>query len=226
MHAPAGAGPALAAHAAIFDLDGTIVDSEPGAQAALRRLFDSYAVPYDDALLRRFVGRRGPEVFTELDHLFPGHDPHQLSAEVGQHHVALGLPPALAFPGAVALLQRIWRRGEPVGLVTSGRRRYAVPRLEQLGLLYAFSAIVTADDVVVGKPDPEGCLLASRELGVPPARCVVFEDSPAGVAAAKSAGMRCVAVATTHQPAQLGAADLVVADLAEVDWPVLVPGAA
>ncbi|HEY2549355.1 MAG TPA: HAD family phosphatase [Streptosporangiaceae bacterium] len=226
MHSPAGTRPALAARAAIFALDGTIVDSEPGAQAALRRLFEGYAVPYDEALLRRFVGRRGPEVFAELDHLFPGHDPHQLSAEVGRHYVALDLPPASAFPGAVALLRRVKQRGERLGLVTSGRRRYAVPRLEQLGLADAFGAIVTADDVSAGKPDPEGCLLASRELGVAPACCVVFEDSPAGVAAAKSAGMHCVAVTTTHEAAQLGAADRVVADLAEVDWPVLLADAA
>jgi sugar-phosphatase len=226
MHLPADARPAQAAGAAIFDLDGTILDSEPGVQEALRMLFDSYAVPHDDTLLRSFVGRRGPEVFAELDHLFPGEDPHQLSAEVSRHFVALGLPPAEPFPGAVTLLRRIRQHGEPLALVTSGRRRYAVPRLEQVGLLEAFSAIVTADDVTVGKPDPEGCLLASRELGVPPARCVVFEDSPAGVAAAKSAGMHCVAVATTHEPAQLAAADRVVADLAEVDWPVRVPGAA
>lgn len=210
------------ARAAIFDLDGTIVDSEPGSQAALRQLFDDNAVPYTDELIAQFVGRRGPEVFAELD-LFPARDPAELAAEVGRLHRAMNLPPDPPFPGAVRLVQEIHRSGDPLGLVTSGGRGYAIPRLEQLGLLEFFVAIVTADDVTAGKPDPEGCLRACRELGVAAQHCVVFEDAPAGVAAAKAGGLYCVAVATTHQRSQLGQADRVVADLAEVTWPVLVP---
>jgi sugar-phosphatase len=211
------------ARAAIFDLDGTIVDTEPGSQAAVRQLFDGYGVPHDDALLRRFVGRRGPEVFAELAHLFPGHDPWQLAAQVGEHYRALDLPPAPSFPGAVALVREIHRRGDPLGLVTSGRRQYVLPRLEHLGLLGVFAVIVTADDVTAGKPDPEGYLRARDELGVASPLCVVFEDSPAGIAAAKAGGLYCVAVATTHETSQLGSADRIVASLTEITWPVLVP---
>jgi sugar-phosphatase len=211
------------ARAAIFDLDGTIVDSEPGSQAALRQLFDDYAVPYTDALIAQFVGRRGVEVFAELCDLFPARDPAELAAEVGRLHRAMDLPPDPPFPGAIKLVQEIHQHGDPLGLVTSGHRCYAVPRLEQLGLLELFAVIVTADDVTAGKPDAEGYLRACRELGVDAQHCVVFEDSPAGVAAAKAGGLYCVAVVTTHQRSQLGQADRVVADLAEVTWPVPVP---
>ncbi len=83
--------------------------------------------------------------------------------------------------------------------------------------------VVTAEDVTVGKPDPQGYLAAARGLGVPPAACVVFEDAPAGVAAAKAAGMYCVAVATTHPPEDLTAADQVVPDLTKVTWPLTGP---
>jgi HAD superfamily hydrolase (TIGR01509 family) len=210
------------ARAAIFDLDGTIVDTEPGAQAAVRQLFDGYGVPHDAALLRRFIGRRGPEVFAELAHLFPGRDPRQLSAEVTEHHRALDLPPARSFPGAVTLVREICRRGDPLGLVTSGRRHYVLPQLDHLDLSQVFAVVVTADDVTAGKPDPEGYLRASDELGVPASLCVVFEDSPAGIAAAKAAGLHCVAVATSHETAQLGGADRIVAELTEITWPVLV----
>jgi len=72
----------------------------------------------------------------------------------------------------------------------------------------------------VGKPDPQGYLAAAGRLGVPPAACVVFEDAPAGVAAAKAAGMHCLAVATTHPPEDLAAADQVVPDLTKVTWPL------
>jgi HAD superfamily hydrolase (TIGR01509 family) len=211
------------ARAALFDLDGTIVDSEPGSQAALRQLFDGYRVPYTDELIQQFVGRRGPEVFAELDHLFPGHEPAELAAEVGRHHGALDLPDAAPFPGAVQLVREIHRQGYPLGIVTSGGRDYALPRLEYLGLRELFAVIVTADDVTAGKPDPEGYLRACRELGVTASFCVVFEDSPAGVTAAKAGGLYCIAVATTHQRSQLDRSDRIVADLAEVTWPVLVP---
>jgi beta-phosphoglucomutase-like phosphatase (HAD superfamily) len=206
--------------AAVFDLDGTIADSEPRSRQALRRLFEHYRVPHDDALLRRFVGRRGTEVFAELGDLFPGRDPAQLSAEVRDRFRAPGQPPVPALPGAVELAAGIHRLGDPLALVTSAVRDHAVPTLDRLGLLGLFTVIVAGDDVTAGKPDPEGYRRASDELGVAPSRCVAFEDSPAGLAAARSAGMYCVAVATTHPRSELGDADRIVADLTEVTWPV------
>lgn len=206
--------------AAVFDLDGTIADSEPRSRQALRRLFEHYGVLHDDALLRRFVGRRGPEVFAELSHLFPGRDPAQLSTEVGARFRASGQAPILALPGAVELAAEIYRQGDPLALVTSAGRSHAVPTLDRLGLLGLFTVIVAGGDVTAGKPDPEGYRRASAELGVPPSRCVAFEDAPAGLAAARAAGLYCVAVATTHPWPDLGAADLIVADLTEVTWPV------
>jgi len=206
--------------AAVFDLDGTIADSEPRSRQALRRMFEHYGVPHDDELLGRFVGRRGPEVFAELGHLFPGRDPAQLSAEVGARFRTPGLPPIEALPGAVELASEIHRLGDPLALVTSATRDHAVPTLDRLGLLGLFTVIVAGGDVRAGKPDPEGYRRASDELGVAPSRCIVFEDSPAGLAAARSAGMYCVAVATTHPRSELGEADRIVSDLTEVTWPI------
>ena len=82
-----------------------------------------------------------------------------------------------------------------------------------------FTVVVTAGDVTVGKPDPEGYRAACRALGVAPAATVVFEDAR-GVAAAKAASACCVAVATSHGAAELSAADRVVPDLASVSWPL------
>jgi mannitol-1-/sugar-/sorbitol-6-phosphatase len=76
--------------------------------------------------------------------------------------------------------------------------------------------LVSADDVRRGKPDPEGYLCAAALLGADPARCLVVEDAPAGIAAARAAGARTVGVATTHEPEELAEADLVVASLAEL----------
>jgi sugar-phosphatase len=95
-------------------------------------------------------------------------------------------------------------------VVTSATRRLAEARLDAVGILPKI--LVAADDITHGKPDPEPYLLAARELGVDPARCVVFEDAPAGLRAGRAAGMTTVALTTTHQAHELRA-DLVVKDL-------------
>ena len=93
--------------------------------------------------------------------------------------------------------------------------------LQRLGIDSFFQAIVWGREVSEGKPSPQGFLLAARKLGVKPQDCVAIEDAVAGVAAAKGAGMKCVAVTTTHNRANLKEADLIVDSLEAVDMDVL-----
>ena len=86
-----------------------------------------------------------------------------------------------------------------------------------LGINNYFQAIVWGREVTEGKPSPQGFLLAAQKLGVEPKDCIVFEDAIAGVAAAKSAGMKCLAVTTTHPEMKLKKADLIVDTLEAVD---------
>jgi HAD superfamily hydrolase (TIGR01509 family) len=95
----------------------------------------------------------------------------------------------------------------PVGIVSGAARAEIEPVIEAAGLTSLFGPIVTSDDVAEGKPHPEGYLRALQRLDVPAAEVLVFEDTEAGVAAAKAAGMRCVAVAGTLVPERLAAAD-------------------
>src|SRR5690606_17981853 len=106
-------------------------------------------------------------------------------------------------------------------VVTAATRRLAEARLDAVGILP--KTLVAADDVTRGKPDPEPYLLAARTLGVDPRHCVVFEDAPAGLRAGRAAGMRTVALATTHEAGEL-TADLVVPDLSAVSVQVTVVG--
>jgi len=121
-----------------------------------------------------------------------------------------GLAP---FPGAADLLARLSDAQHAV--VTSGSPAVATLRLRTSGLPIP-RTFVTSADVARGKPEPEPYLLAAGRLGLAPADCVVIEDSPPGVAAGKAAGMRVIAVLTTHAPEQLGAADARVAALARL----------
>ena len=122
-----------------------------------------------------------------------------------------------ALPGVVEWLARLREAGRPL------RGRIVHPAAEHRHGAHAhrveggaFRAIVSAEDVVHGKPNPEVFLKAAERLGVAPERCVVFEDAHVGIEAAHAAGMKVVAVTTTHPVEQLAAADLVVRRLDEL----------
>ena len=100
-------------------------------------------------------------------------------------------------------------------IVTSCSRALAMARLTVAGVPVP-ALLVTSDDVVHGKPSPEGYRLGAKRLAVDPGACVVFEDAPPGVAAGKAAGCRVVGLATTHAPAELRQADHVIPDLTHV----------
>jgi HAD superfamily hydrolase (TIGR01509 family) len=134
--------------------------------------------------------------------------------------VQAGVP---AFPDGLGLLMRT--DGWQVGLATGSLRREAELALDSLGIRERFQIIVTREDCVNGKPHPEPFLRAAEGLGLPPERCVVVEDTPGGIRAAKAAGMRCVAVTHSCPEDSLREADLIVDDLGTVDLDALVSGA-
>jgi beta-phosphoglucomutase len=103
---------------------------------------------------------------------------------------------AQSYPHNIALLRDVRREGYPTALATQSHREQATRVLDILGLADEFDVVVTRDDVEHGKPDPETHLLAARELGVRPEECLAIEDSPAGVKAALAAGTEIVAVTT------------------------------
>ncbi|RKS76447.1 sugar-phosphatase [Actinomadura pelletieri DSM 43383] len=209
--------------AAVFDLDGTLIDTEPRSRAQWSRLFDAHGVPYDDSLISSFAGRRGMEVLRDLAHLFPGRTVEELFEQVVSYQSLPGMPAVAPVPGAVGLIRSLADAGVPLAVVTSAERSYAEGLLDELGVRDLLDIVVTAGDVVTGKPHPEGYLAAARDLDVPVQETVGFEDTPAGVAAVKSAGMTCVGVVTTQPVGALAGADHVVPDLEDVH---VVPGPA
>ncbi|PCG83137.1 haloacid dehalogenase [Streptomyces sp. WZ.A104] len=205
--------------AALFDLDGTLIDTEPRSREAWSRLFRGHAVPYDDATIRGFAGRPAREALGDHVHRFSGRTVDELFAEAIHYTTLADMPAVDTVPGALELVSRLRASGVPVGLVTSGTREYARHELGALGALHLFDVMVTADDVTRGKPDPQGYLAGCAALGVEPSATVVFEDAPAGVAAAKAAGARCIAISAGQPPEALAAADLIVPDLTDIVWP-------
>lgn len=210
-------------HAALFDLDGTLVNSEPRSLATWELLLEAHNVPYDEATLHRFMGRRGADVLAEDPGLFPGVTWDVLLAEIQQIGQTADLPPVQILPDSVTFLHRLHAEGVPFGLVTSAGRGWAEQALEWLGVRELFKVLVTAGDVTHGKPHPEGYLAGAAALGHDPGEIVVFEDTPAGIEAGRRAGMGTVGITTTHERSTLSAADRVVDRLTEVDWPRITP---
>jgi sugar-phosphatase len=186
----------LSCEAVLFDMDGTLVDSHVCVEITWRRWAARHSLDAD-ALLRIAHGRQNHETVRLMaPHL---ETPEELAALVAaEEDCREGI---VEVPGARELLDRLpldrW------AVVTSAWHRLATIRLECAGLPVP-PLLVTAELVARGKPHPDGYLLAATRLGVDPARCVVVEDAPPGIDAARAAGMRVIGIATTFSRAQLG----------------------
>jgi mannitol-1-/sugar-/sorbitol-6-phosphatase len=193
--------------AALFDLDGTLVDSEPVHRAAWRSFFDSRGWQVSEqTYASHFVGRRGADAFRSLDGPWRDEDPDELLAEVLTHLATVSAEPG-AVPGAAELVRSVHDSGAPIAVVTSATREWVDEALDFVGVADLVTVVVSAEDVTAGKPDPEGYLAACDRLGVRPADVVAFEDSVSGVTAAANAGIgRVVGVLTTSNAEALRAA--------------------
>lgn len=192
--------------AILFDVDGTLVDST----AAVERTWRTWAAAYGldaEAILAVCHGRRSADTVAEF---LPAKEHARALAELERIDLA-DVGGITALPGTTELLPRL--PAHRWAAVTSGSRELMGSRLEVAGLPQP-RALVSAEDVAVGKPDPEGYLKAARLLGFAVERCLVVEDAPAGLRAGRASGALVLAVATSHPADELtGEADAVVADL-------------
>lgn len=188
------AGDGIGGFAAILaDLDGTLVDTMPLQHLAYERTFARYGGALARADFDAVVGGPARETiprFIEAAGLDPATLPSvaELHAEKKQALAAILAEGPLEPLPAAALFRQALGRGK-TAVVTSGNREGATAILKALGLFEGLDALVSGDDVVNGKPHPEPFLKAADLVGVPPAACLVLEDHPAGIEAARAAGM-------------------------------------
>ena len=198
----------LRCRAVLFDLDGVLVDSEHVVVRTWKRWAARHRLDIPD-LVRRAHGRRSietvREVAPELDAIAEARWLEGIESSDAE-----GLAP---LPGAEELFRAI--PPDCRAVVTSGGRGLATFRLTSVGFPSP-AVLISADDVQRGKPAPDGYLLAAEQLGVPPAECIVIEDTPPGIAAGRAAGATVLAVATTFPIAELDRAHVVVSSLTAV----------
>ncbi|MFD3574361.1 HAD family hydrolase [Streptomyces sp. NPDC058644] len=196
------------AEALLFDNDGTLISSMESVYRCWRRLAQEYGITAEEFERVELHGRPAAEIIADM---LPAERVAEAVARIEDLEVSDVAGGVVLLPGTRELLASL--PPERWAVVTSAGRRLAEARLAEVGIDPAM--LIAADDITRGKPDPEPFLLAAAKLGVDPARCVVFEDAPAGLTAGRAAGMTTVALATTHTVGELSG-DVVVKDLSAV----------
>ncbi len=208
----------------IFDVDGLIGDTEPvNAKVTIRILEEMFSIQgVKDEDFTLGYGR-GAEAYVKAGARFHGveltDEQAAAAAEIREHRLAEtirkeGLP---AFPGVLDLIHAALDHGDfRLSIATSATRELSEAILTAVKVPYERMAYVSGSDVTKKKPDPQIFLIAIERLGLPAGRCVVFEDAPSGVQAAKAAKAKCIAVTNTVPADELDGADLITDSLERV----------
>ena len=186
--------------AAIFDWDGVVVDSSSAHKESWERLAAKRGLSLPENHFARSFGRKNQTIIPEIYQWAT--DPEEVE-ELGAAKEDLyreilresGLDP---LPGAIDLFKSLKKAGVPMAVGTSTPRKNVETVIGMIGAEGFFDAVISAEDVSRGKPDPEVFLKAAQALGVQPGDCVVFEDAVYGIEAALAGGMKAVALTTTH----------------------------
>jgi beta-phosphoglucomutase family hydrolase len=208
----------------IFDMDGVLVDSGEHHRAAWQALLAELGARVDSPEFWRLtIGRPAHEaVALLLGRELAYDEAMQLAGRKRDFYRRFARRGAVAVPGVTAFVGSVARSGMACAVATSASRHDAQHVLDTLALAGHFGAVVTAEDVTRGKPDPEVYLRAAGEIGIAPRDCLVFEDAVVGVQAARRAGMRVIGVTTAHSSAELSTAgaERAIANFEGLTWPM------
>ena len=205
--------------AAIFDMDGVIVDSNPFHKIALDQFTAKYGISMsEEELHSKLYGRRNEEwipfffekELTSEEIAAYGLEKEALFREIYKNDV-------IALAGLETLLIQLNEAGIPCAVGTSAPPENAEFILEKTNLKKYFQAVLDSRDVSIGKPHPDIYLKAAERLKVPPTQCIVFEDALPGIEAGLAAGAKVVGVATTHSHKELAHTDLIIDDFTNLN---------
>jgi beta-phosphoglucomutase-like phosphatase (HAD superfamily) len=199
------AGPSDVFEALIFDMDGTMVDSMPSHTESWGELARRHGIAVDmPELMRRTTGRTGLECMRILfEREMPDAEAFAYLQEKEGLYREIFAPKFAEVQGFSAFAEAARARGLQIGVGTAGDKHNIAFAYANLKLRPLPTVAVGGDEGLPGKPEPAIFLEVARRLGVNPARCIVFEDAPLGIEAARRAGMRAVGICTGHTPEEL-----------------------
>ena len=217
----------VALRAIVFDCDGVLIDSEPVHYIAFKKTLGSIgAILTEELYKERYLAMDDRGAFSKFFQdqgapLPPEELERLMNQKAAVFEELVGTEGILPFPAVPELVMALSQR-YPLAIASGARKHELEILLETAGIRPYFEAVISADDVERGKPDPESYLRAidalnasgKRPTAIRPEECVVIEDSKEGVTSAHGAGMKCVAVATSYPAFELSRADLVVPTVA------------
>jgi len=189
--------------ALIFDMDGTMVDNMMTHHLGWQKILAAYGLELTMEEVKATCHGKNTEI---IERLFPGQynpaERERISSEKEDWYRSIFLPELKLLPGLHDLLETTQQNGIPMGIGTAAPKVNVDFVLDTLHIRPYFQAIVQADDVDKGKPDPTVFFMVADRLGVPYRECLVFEDSPTGAKTALNAGMKAIILTTTHGEAE------------------------
>lgn len=201
--------------AILFDMNGVLVNDEHLQEKAFQQTLSRFNIPLTSRdYIRFFIGKTDHKGFADyFKALNLTHDIDSLIAQKGKEYEKLARDGVQSYPMVREFIEAAFKQGFTLAVVTSSMNNEAVSVLTGLKLTSYFDTIVAADNIKNGKPDPEGYLKGAASLSVLPQECIVIEDSPSGLKAAKAAGMFSIAVLNTHSADELSEASITIKDL-------------
>ena len=205
-------------YAIIFDMDGVLVDSNPYHKIALNQFCAKYGHHLtEEGLRNKIYGRTNKEWITNLFGVLPSDQLAQYGEEKEALYRELFDKDIQPVSGLIDFLGLLDKHSIPRAIGTSAPRSNVDFTLLKTGIQNFFSIILDESHVTHGKPSPEIYLNVAKKLGLPPQRCVVFEDSLSGVISAKKAGTKVVGITTTHTAQELSETDFIINDFKNLD---------
>lgn len=194
----------------IFDMDGVLLDSIPLHKKAFEMIFRKHDMPFSMDRFPEINGKSIRDVFTYIRENYGGFDLEAAVKDKLETNMDIARQAPL-FEGVMEVLEDL--KDRDLMLASSASRAEIDIVLDRFHLRDIFSCSVAGDEIQRTKPHPDIFLRCPKTLGIPPDRCIVIEDAPNGIKAAIAAGMRCIAITTTHKKADLDDADAVLDDI-------------
>lgn len=198
--------------AAIFDMDGVIIDSGPIHMRAWEQVLERHHISFESSRFRNVFGMRDSEVVPHLIGMMSDEQTHALMNEKSQLFQEYIRSQAMIVPGVADFIAVLHDRGIHAGLASLARPEEIRTVLEVAGLVDILPTVITGQQPLRDKPAPDIFLAAAYRMGVDPEASVVFEDAISGIEAARAAGATTVAITTSYSPGELSHADFIIHD--------------
>ncbi len=201
----------------IFDMDGVLADTASIHFESWVKLAEEKGIIFTKSFFERTFGQQSPSIVREL----VGQEADELLvrkwANLKESYYREMVKGKLRpLPGVLKIIYRLKSLGFKLAVGSSGPSENVELLLDTLKIKHNFNVVISSEEVQKGKPEPDVFLIAAKALNLPPKNCIVIEDAPVGIQAAKAAGMNCIALTTTHNKEELNGAQIISKDLTEI----------